>query len=178
MVFSAVQVCLTSYIVTFLTGDLRWTLVAAGVALGRGAGRRRRRPRRSGASSPIAAAMRARCWSRWPPRWRCAASPSACWRPAIAARWVIGVLVVYGATAIGWNGVFLATVARLVPPQQAATATSGSLFFTYFGVVVGPPLFGAVAAGAGRLGIGFLLLALPLLWAGASLWRARWRSHD
>ena len=32
-VFSAVQVCVTSYSVTFLTHDLRWTLVAAGSAL-------------------------------------------------------------------------------------------------------------------------------------------------
>ncbi len=32
-VFSAVQVCVTSYSVTFLTHDLRWTLVAAGGAL-------------------------------------------------------------------------------------------------------------------------------------------------
>jgi fucose permease len=81
------------------------------------------------------------------------------------------VLAAYGATAIGWNGVFLATIARVVPIADAAQATSGSLFFTYFGVVVGPPLFGAVASVAGSLGIGFAVLALPLAWAVFALWR-------
>src|SRR6185369_18076451 len=33
LVFSAVQVCVTSYTLTFLTHDLRWSLVAAGSAL-------------------------------------------------------------------------------------------------------------------------------------------------
>ena len=64
-VFSAVQVCVTSYTVTFLTHDLRWTLVAAGSALavaqvagvvGRIAlGRRRRSQRRR---APILLAAR------------------------------------------------------------------------------------------------------------------------
>ena len=64
-----------------------------------------------------------------------------------------------------------------MPLQQAATATSGCLFFTYFGVVIGPPLFGAAAALSGRLGIGFALLAIPLAWTLWSLQRADWRSH-
>jgi MFS family permease len=90
--------------------------------------------------------------------------------PATPSALVTALLIVFGATGIGWNGVFLATVARVVPLEQAALATSGSLFFTYFGVVIGPPLFGAVGGAIGRLGPSFALLALPLAW---SLWQLR-----
>jgi hypothetical protein len=81
---------------------------------------------------------------------------------------------VFGATAVGWNGVYLATVARQVPQPEAAMATGGSLFFTFFGVVVGPPLFGLAGGAFGGLGGAFALLALPL---AVSLWmlaRTRW----
>ena len=177
MVFSAVQVCLTSYIVTFLSSDLHWTLVAAGVgaavAQAAGIGGRilwgfaadRRRDSRS--ILIVLALVMLLCGLAL------GLTPAGS-----ATGWVFAILALYGATAIGWNGVFLATVARLVPTQQAAAATSGSLFFTYFGVVVGPPIFGVVATATGRLGVGFMLLAVPLVWAGVSLWRADWKSHD
>ena len=47
----------------------------------------------------------------------------------------------FGATAVGWNGVFLAEIARLAPPGRISDATGGSAFFTFLGVVVTPPLF-------------------------------------
>jgi fucose permease len=93
--------------------------------------------------------------------------------PGSAPAVVIALLAVYGATAIGWNGIFLATIARVVPIGEAAQATSGSLFFTYFGVVIGPPLFGVIASWRGGLGAAFAVLALPLAWAVWLLWR--WR---
>ena len=46
--------------------------------------------------------------------------------------------------------------------------------FTFFGVVVGPPLFGAAGTAFGALGPAFALLALPLAWGGWMLARARW----
>lgn len=84
------------------------------------------------------------------------------------------VLVVYGATAVGWNGVYLSTVARLVAREQAAMATAGSLFFTYLGIVVGAPIFGAISSSLGSLGWGFALLAVPLGWAAWTLLQHRW----
>ena len=153
-VFSAVQVCVTSYTVTFLTHDLRWTLVAAGSALavaqvagvvGRIALGHRRRSQRRRAADPARARRRDGAVRRR--RRRARADQRAGSR-------VIALLAVYGATAIGWNGVFLATIARVVPIGEAAQATSGSLFFTYFGVVIGPPLFGLIASWRGGLGAG------------------------
>lgn len=88
--------------------------------------------------------------------------------------WVILLLVTYGATAIGWNGVFLGTVAKLVPTAYAAMATGGCLFFTFFGVVIGPPIFGLAASGFGRVGPAFALLALPLAGVLWFLARGRW----
>ncbi|MCQ4313022.1 hypothetical protein NAV33_14090, partial [Pseudomonas stutzeri] len=73
-----------------------------------------------------------------------------------------------GATAIGWNGVYLSEVARLAPPGTAGLYTGGTLFFTYFGVVAGPPLFALIAEASGSLASGYavfgvLLLAIGLL---------------
>ncbi len=87
---------------------------------------------------------------------------------------MIALLTVYGATAIGWNGVFLATIARVVPIGDGAQATSGSLFFTYFGVVLGPPLFGVIASCAAASSPRSRSPALPLAWAVVALWR--WRA--
>jgi len=94
--------------------------------------------------------------------------------PGTSASTVTALLCLFGATAVGWNGVYLATVARLVPHAQAATATAGTLFFTFFGVVLGPPLFGAASMVFGTLGPAFALLVLPLAWALWALARARW----
>ena len=174
-VFSAVQVCLTSYTVTFLTHDLHWTLVAAGGAL---------------AVAQVAGVVGRVLWGALADRLgdarpvllALAVAMAIC--GALAASFdvasghgaVIALLAVYGATGIGWNGVFLATIARVVPVGQAAQATSGSLFFTYFGVVLGPPAFGVIAALAGGLGIGFAALALPLAGSMIALWRWQARS--
>jgi fucose permease len=55
---------------------------------------------------------------------------------------IFAVAAALGATAIGWNGVYLAEVARLAPAGQAGLATGGCLFFTFVGVVILPFLFG------------------------------------
>lgn len=39
-----------------------------------------------------------------------------------------------------WNGIYLAEVARLVPPERVSEATSGSTVFTFLGYVFGPAL--------------------------------------
>ena len=54
---------------------------------------------------------------------------------------VYGLAIIYGASAAGWNGVYLAEVANIVEPQTVAAATGGSLTVTYSGVVIIPMLF-------------------------------------
>jgi MFS family permease len=172
-VFSMVQVSLTSYLVSFLTSDLVWTLAAAGAAL---------------AASQVAGVVARIGWGYVADRWLgprrmmlgLALAMTACGLlmpllgPASPAALVVVLLCVYGATAVGWNGVYLATVARVAPAGQAGTATAGTLFFTFFGVVVGPPVFGATGTALGALGPAFALLALPLAGGVWLLARARW----
>ena len=50
-------------------------------------------------------------------------------------------LCIFGISAIGWNGVFLAEVARLAPDGRVSNATVGAMVPTYAGVVVGPATF-------------------------------------
>ena len=46
---------------------------------------------------------------------------------------VLAVSCIYGATAIGWNGVYLSEVVRIAPPGKAGAATGASLAMTYTG---------------------------------------------
>ncbi len=57
---------------------------------------------------------------------------------------VVGVFLVLGISAIGWNGVYLSEIARLSPPRTIGSTTGAAMFFTFMGVVTGPPLFSAV----------------------------------
>lgn len=172
-VYSMVQVSLTAYLVSFVNGELGWTLVAAGAAL---------------AAAQTAGVVGRIGWGLVSDRWlgprhtllALGAVSLACGlalpllaplgRPAV----LLALLCLYGATAIGWNGVYLATVARLVPQADAARATGGTLFFTFLGVLLGSPLFGALGTALGSLGWAFALLGLPLAAVLVLLARSRW----
>jgi MFS family permease len=75
----------------------------------------------------------------------------------------------YGATAVGWNGVFLAEIARRAPPNRVSDATGGSAFFTFLGVVVTPPLFHLVLSMTSSYAVSYALFGLPALAAGVRL---------
>ena len=69
------------------------------------------------------------------------------------AAWPVGaiaaVVILLGATASGWNGVFLAEIIRDVRPAEVGLATAGSMMFAYMGTVLGPSLFGGLASAVG-----------------------------
>jgi MFS family permease len=53
-------------------------------------------------------------------------------------------------TAVGWNGVFFAELARVAPPGGLAAATGTTQFMTFFGGMSGPVVFSeAIGHGAG-----------------------------
>jgi hypothetical protein len=80
-----------------------------------------------------------------------------------------GVLFfVFGAAAVGWNGLFLAEVARHSPRGMASIATGGAMVWNFGGVLVGPAVFAVVYGVTGSYGITFGLLSLIAL-AGAVL---------
>ena len=82
----------------------------------------------------------------------------------------LAAMVTFGASAIGWNGVYLAEVARRAPQGMASMATGGTLAFTFLGVVVGPPMFGALSGLFGSYRAGFVGLMLMATASGALLW--------
>lgn len=168
---SAMQLCLTTYLVTYLTDEYAAPLVTAGFVL----------------SLSQAAGVGGRLlWGyvadRWlaPDRVLCllafgmaaAAIVTAFFDPDWPLVAVSLVSMLFGATAIGWNGVYLARVAQLAPPGQAGPLTGGTLFFTYFGVVLGPPAFAALVSVTGSFAAGYASIGAVLLVVGAVLLRA------
>ncbi|MDH4182411.1 MAG: MFS transporter, partial [Betaproteobacteria bacterium] len=88
---------------------------------------------------------------------------TAAW-PVDASVWpLFVVLALFGASAIGWNGVMLADVARLSPPGRAGAITGATSFVTFAGVVCGPSVFSLLAATAGSYRAGFVAIGLGSL---------------
>ena len=76
---------------------------------------------------------------------------------------VAAVCVVFGLTAVGWNGVQISEKLRLSPPGMAAVVSGGSTFIMFFGVVFYPPLFALIHDAAGSYRAPFVALAIPVL---------------
>ncbi len=170
--FSIVQLSLVTYLVSYLYDTLSYGLVAAGftLSLTQAAGVTGRvvwgwiADRYLGARRMLIAlgAVMGLC-----------SLVTALLTPLMPAWSVWLVLILFGASAIGWNGVYLAEVARQAPLGQASLATGGTLSFTFLGVVIGPPLFGAVAGMFGSYRAGYAALALPTLACCVLLLRRR-----
>lgn len=157
--FSIAQMALMGYLVTFLYEDLGWSLVAAGGAL----------------TVAQAAGVSGRMlWGYVSDRWLGAtmmlmviavllvigAVGTALLGPESSPWFLFPVLVIFGSSAIGWNGVFLAEIARQAPKGQAGVATGGTLCITFLGVMVGPPLFGVLASVLSSYGLSYGVLAV------------------
>ena len=87
------------------------------------------------------------------------------------------VSAVYGATAIGWNGVYLSEVARIAPPGKAAAATGASLAMTYAGVVALPILFRAIVMLSDSYAAAYAAAACLTLWRASYFFRADRRAQ-
>jgi MFS family permease len=170
--YSATQMCLTSFLVVHLTESLRFSLVAAGLALtaatiGGVAGRigwgyvadRWLAPRVVLATIGLLAGVCGAGMALATPAW----SPAA-----------IGSLAaLFGATAIGWNGVQLSEVARIAPRGSAGKVTGATGFVTFAGVVVGPPSFAVLSNVSGSYRLGFAAFAGASIVAALALLRTR-----
>jgi len=80
--------------------------------------------------------------------------------PQSAATLIYGVFILFGLSSIGWNGVYMAEVARLVPADKIASATGSALFVTFAGVLVGPSLFSLMHVYFQQFNIVFGMMAL------------------
>ena len=168
LTYSGMQMCLGSFMVVFLHDRVGFGVGSAGAVL---------------AAAMITGIVGRIVWGVVADRWikprmllgllGCAMSLAAFAVAAITSSWplalVFAVSVVYGGTAVGWNGVYLAEVARIAPPGQAAAATGASLAMTYFGVVALPLMFWAIVHFTGSYAVAFAAVGALTLWRGSLL---------
>lgn len=141
--YASAQFCLFTFLITMLVKDLGWTLVAAGEAatvmqiggvlgrlawslladmIGRGVAILMSIGLGSAAFSLITAAAT--------PEW---------------SSWLLVVMVFgFGFCLVGWNGLWLAEVARAAGPGEVSLATGGVLALTFAGIVLGPASFATI----------------------------------
>lgn len=80
--------------------------------------------------------------------------------------WVLyGCAALVGATAIGWNGVHIAELARVAPPHLVSGVTSASSLFGFMASVFGPLVFIALVR-VGGFEVAFHVMAGQLACAG------------
>lgn len=171
--FSIVQMCLGTYIVSYLTVDLGVSLTLAGIIMFVVQG--------SGVLGRVVWGVVADRWfSSMAVLTILAFAMGICsfLIASLDSSWPLWFVLVlcgaFGATAIGWNGVYLAEVARLAPVGQAGLMTGGTLFFTYLGVVLGPPIFAAAVEKSHSFSIGFSLLGVMTTFTAVILlWKLR-----
>jgi MFS family permease len=171
---SFIQNGLLAYLVTYLTLELDYSLVAAGLVL---------------TASQLAAIIGRMGWGWLSDRLGdplkvlallCFLSTVVCIAlGSMTAAWPVALVALmaalFGATAVSWNGVFLGGVARFAPPGEVAAATSGSMVFVYLGALIGPLSYSAVLALGGSYGLGYALFAVVPLLAGISVQSIRRR---
>lgn len=157
--FGAIQLCLFAFLVTFLVERVGLTLIVAGTAFSimQGAGVVARilwgwlSDRLANARSLLSIIGIGIIFSTM------VANEMAPGWPLFP---ILLVCAVMGATAVGWNGIYLAEVARVVPQDHVGAATGGVLMFTFLGIVVGPSTFGLLVRQTGQYTAGFVVMNL------------------
>lgn len=82
---------------------------------------------------------------------------------ATSPLWLLWPLsALFGLSASGWNGIFLAEVAARSPAAEVAATTGAVMVLMTIGLILGPVTFAAVA-GASSFGAAFVLLAAVAL---------------
>lgn len=159
--YAATQVCLSSFFVTWAVKERGVTLVAAGQWLaaaqaGGMVGRilwgwvASRRHQATGLLRALGVAMTV------------CALVLGLFGAALSDLMLWPLLVMFGLSASGWNGVFLAEIARRVPQEQAGSATGAVMVVMTAGLVAGPLLFGGLAS-LSSVATAYALLALVSL---------------
>ncbi|HEV2163241.1 MAG TPA: MFS transporter [Stellaceae bacterium] len=163
--YSAMQLCVSAFVVNFLTERAGMALVAAGVVM---------------AVLQAAGIVGRVLWGWTADRLLGARQALSLLGLTIGATgallalvgpgWpfalVLAVAAALGAVALGWNGVFLAEVARLAPAGSAGMATGGALALTFVGALLGPPIFGAIIDMTGSYRVAFFVAAAAAALSG------------
>ncbi len=157
--YAGMQLCLFTYLVIYLTRDIGMAFIAAGLTL---------------SAAQMSGTIARIVWGILADRYvnprlllgllGIGMALGAVVTAVISSHWstaaVVAAVIFFGATAIGWNGVYLAEAARLAPKGQVGAATGGTLCFTFLGVVLGPSMFAAVASSTSSYPLGFIFFAV------------------
>lgn len=172
-VYSGVQLCLSGFLVTYLVTEVQLGLVLAGTVL---------------SITHAAGALGRLVWGWLADRLGSGgltlilnglfAMAGALFTALVLPTWplwaVAAAAASFGFCAMGWNGVYIAVIARQAPAGSVGLATGGSLAMTYAGVIVTPPAFAALHDQAGlRYGAAYAVLALVTAIGIACIFRAR-----
>jgi MFS family permease len=166
--FSAMQLCLISFLVAYVIEDFNLTLIQAGLLL---------------SIAQVSGVIGRVVWGALADRCRRPRSvlgllgvgmaAGALTTAVISPGWSYTAMLVncafFGAAAIGWNGVYLAEVARIATPEHAGTATGGTLFFTFCGILIGLPAFSLLVQRTGSYPLVFGIIALATFICGMAL---------
>jgi predicted MFS family arabinose efflux permease len=161
--FAALQGAGTAYMAVFMVERFSYSVVAAGVFLAVAQG--------SGALGRILWGLASDRWFKDNRKTEIAvigfiaAFMSVLWGllPQNTPHFIIGVLAgVFGFTAIGYNAVFLTLIGETVGPEKAGQATGLAITIGYFGIIVGPPVFGMIADKTGDYSISWMVYGVAL----------------
>jgi len=167
-IYGGTQITLIAYLVTFLVESFALSLVVAGMVM---------------AASQFTSVAARVAWGAFADRFATrrvtlgmlgvGMGITAMSALAAGPHWPLWLLfafaMVFGATAVGWNGVFLAEIARLAPRERIGDATGGSAFFTFLGVVIAPPLFHLALNLTSSYNVTYALFGFPALAVGVRL---------
>lgn len=176
VLYSANQLCLVSFLVSYLNLEIGLSLVLAGSLF---------------SASQFGGMIGRVTWGYLADRW---VSPRmqlgvlgivgglcGVLTTLFSPQWPIAAIalvsVIYGATAVSWNGVYFAEVARLSQREfqaddsgsQVGRITGGLQFYMSLGAGIGPLLFSGLVGLIGTYSTGFAVFALPSLLVGARL---------
>lgn len=160
--FSSVQICVSAFFVAFLSDGLGYDLAQAGFALAvaQGAGIGGRIVWGAVASHTIGSRRMLAILAL-------IGGVSGLATLAIGEGWPFAAIVllgaILGASAVGWNGLFLSEIVAVTSVRESAAATGGALFFTFGGAMIAPAAFSGIVAVTGSYAVGFAAVGAFLL---------------
>ena len=164
---SFVQLCLGTFLVTMLVKEAGYSLVAAGFVLSV--------TQIAGVTGRIVCGWIADRTGDSLQLLRVLAVVGALCCPTVAfvsPAWPMPLVVLFffafGASAVGWNGLYVAEIARRSPPGRAGITTGGAAVWNFGGILAGPAVFATVYRGIGSYAVTYALLSLVAL-AGTAL---------
>jgi len=176
--YASSQFCLFTFLITMLVTDLGWSLVAAGGAA--------TVMQVGGVVGRIAWSVLADMIGRGLSILVTIGLGSAVFGLALAyaspdwpAWWMAVIVFGFGFCLVGWNGLWLAEVARAASPGEVSLATGGVLALTFFGIVLGPATFATIYRFVGSYAFTYGIFTVYALFGAAVLvWSMRQRPSD